>query len=215
MNNRALNKKEIAEKTRKAFYEKYPDAKAGLTHGGDTFRLLIMAILSAQCTDRQVNAVSEKLFARFPDPRSIAESKPGELEKYIYSTGFYNTKAKSIRKACQTLMDDFGGAVPSGMEDLLKLGGVGRKVANLIRGDAFGLGGIVADTHLIRVSGRLKLVDSANPLVVEKTLAALIPLEFQSGFCHRAVVFGREYCVARNPKCGECFLKEKRICGGL
>ncbi len=207
--------KNKAEQIITAFYEKYPDLGCALEHEGNPFRLLIMAILSAQCTDRQVNAVAGELFKRFPDARSIAESEPGELEKYIYSTGFYNTKAKSIRRCCKTLTEEFGGVIPSEMENLLKLGGVGRKVANLIRGDVFGLGGIVADTHLIRISNRLKLVDSVNPVIVEKTLSPLIPLELQSGFCHRAVVFGREICEAKKPKCGVCFLKAKGICGGV
>ncbi|NCA67848.1 MAG: endonuclease III [Clostridia bacterium] len=205
----------IAADVVKAFYEEYQPLECALEYGGDAFKLLIMAILSAQCTDRQVNAVSAELFRRFPDARSIAESEPGELEKYIYSTGFYNTKAKSIRSCCRTLIDEFGGSVPFEMSDLLKLGGVGRKVANLIRGDIFGLGGIVADTHMIRISNRLGLVNSKNPYIVEKTLSPLIPLELQSGFCHRTVVFGREICRAKKPKCGECFLKARGICGGI
>ncbi|MDD4124592.1 MAG: endonuclease III [Eubacteriales bacterium] len=212
MNNNSNN---ITADVVKAFYREYPRLECALEYGGDPFRLLIMAILSAQCTDRQVNAVSEALFKRFPDAASIAESEPGELERYIYSTGFYNTKAKSIRACCKTLTDEFGGAVPSEMSDLLKLGGVGRKVANLIRGDIFGLGGIVADTHMIRISNRLGLVSSRNPVIVEKTLSNLVPIELQSGFCHRAVVFGREICKAKKPKCDKCFIKAKGLCGGV
>jgi endonuclease-3 len=199
----------------KAFYEEYPDVRGGLEHEGDQFRLLVMAILSAQCTDKQVNAISKALFERFPDAQSIADSEPGELEKYIYSAGFYNTKAKSIRKCCKTLIEDFDGKIPCEMENLLKLGGVGRKVANLIRGDVFGLGGIVADTHLIRISNRLGFVNSKNPHVVEKTLSPLIPIDLQAGFCHRAVVFGREYCKAQNPKCEQCFLHKRGLCAGV
>jgi endonuclease-3 len=201
--------------TVKAFYEEYPGVECGLEHGGDPFKLLIMAILSAQCTDKRVNIVSQELFKRFPDAASIAVSEPGELEKYIYSIGLYNTKAKSIRSCCVTLTEKFTGSVPSDMDDLLTLGGVGRKVANLIRGDVFGLGGIVADTHLIRISNRLGFVNSDNPNIVEKTLSPIIPVSLQSGFCHRTVVFGREICRARGPKCSECFLKERGICGGL
>lgn len=208
MNDKAL-------KVAKALYEKYPEEKGGLEHEGDPFKLLIMAILSAQCTDKQVNAVSKALFERFPDAVSIVESKPGELEKYIYSTGFYNSKAKSIRKCCKTLIGEFDGKLPFEMKDLLKLGGVGRKVANLIRADVFNLGGIVADTHVIRISNRLGFVNSKNPVIVEKALTPLMPVELQSGFCHRMVVFGREICRAQNPKCDTCFLLSGGLCDGV
>lgn len=122
-----------------------------------------MAILSAQCTDARVNLVSGPLFARFPDARSIAESREGELEELIRSVGLYNSKAKNIRRCCRTLVDEFGGEIPEAMEDLLRLGGVGRKVANLIRGDVFGLGGIVADTHCIRITNKLGLPPPRTP----------------------------------------------------
>ena len=210
-----LMNKRVIETVIDVFYEKYPDLEHGLTHGGDPYRLLVMAILSAQCTDKRVNMVSKKLFERFPDPRSIAASKEGELEEYIYSIGLYNSKAKSLRACCKTLMEDFGGEVPSGFKELLSLGGVGRKVANLIRGDVFDLGGIVADTHLIRISNRLGLVDTKNPLVVEKTLSKLIPTEKQTWFCHRAVEFGRDVCRAKNPDCDGCPIKQRNACNGI
>lgn len=190
----------------------YPDAECGLNSGGDPFRLLIMAILSAQCTDKRVNEVAKTLFLRFPTPLSIAESKEGELENEIRSVGLYNSKAKNIRNCCRTLCDRYGSEVPSGMDELLSLGGVGRKVANLVRGDLFGLGGIVADTHLIRISNRLGLVESNNPVVVERTLQPLVPNELQSGFCHRVVMFGREFCRAVNPHCESCPLAAQGLC---
>lgn len=196
----------------KALYGEYPSLECGLESGDDPFRLLIMAILSAQCTDKRVNIVSGPLFERFPDARSIAESKEGELEEYIRSVGLYNSKAKSIRACCKTLVEKFNGVIPSEMDDLLTLGGVGRKVANLIRGDVFGLGGIVADTHLIRITNRLGFVSSTDPYVVERTLDPLVPKELQSGFSHRLVHFGREVCSARNPKCSVCFLNSKGLC---
>ncbi len=195
-----------------ALYTEYPLLECGLEAGEDPFRLLIMAILSAQCTDKRVNIVSVPLFERFPDAKSIAESKEGELEEYIRSVGLYNSKAKSIRACCRTLVEKFDGVIPSAMEDLLTLGGVGRKVANLIRGDVFGLGGIVADTHLIRITNRLGFVSSTDPYVVERTLDPLVPKDLQSGFSHRLVNFGREVCTARNPKCEKCFFKAKGLC---
>ncbi len=203
-----------ALKIEQALAEHYPNEKCGLEAGEDPFRLLIMAILSAQCTDKRINEISPALFARFPDARSVAVSEPGELEKYIYSVGLYNSKARSIRACCAALVERFGGNVPSDMDSLLSLGGVGRKVANLIRGDVFGLGGIVADTHCIRISNRLGLAHSTDPKKVEFELDPLIPREKQSAFCHRLVVFGREICSARTPKCGMCFLHEKGLCKG-
>ena len=188
--------------------QKYPDPECGLHAGTDPFKLLIMAILSAQTTDARVNLIAPALFERFPDALTIAKSEEGELEEYIKTVGLYNTKAKNIRKACRRLVDVYGGLIPSEMDELLTLGGVGRKVANLIRGDVFGLGGIVADTHCIRISNRLGLVANKNPHIVERTLDKLIEKEKQSDFCHRIVLFGREVCSARNPKCDECMLSE-------
>lgn len=201
MNNKA---RLITEK----LYEVYPDAVCGLDAGADPYRLFVMAVLSAQCTDERVNAVSVELFKRFPTPLSIAESKEGELEKYIYTVGLYNSKAKALREACRRIVEVYGGEIPSGMDDLLSLRGVGRKVANLLRGDIYGLGGIVADTHCIRISVRLGLCTKKDPLTVERELTPLIPTEKQSGFCHRIVMFGREYCKAKNPSCEICPLKE-------
>ena len=198
-----------------ALEKHYPNEKCGLESCGDPFRLLIMAILSAQCTDKRINEISPALFERFPDAASVVASQPGELEEYIFSVGLYNSKARSIRSCCKTLVEEFGGIVPSEMDSLLKLGGVGRKVANLIRGDVFGLGGIVADTHCIRISNRLGLATSTDPRKVENALDPLIPREKQSAFCHRMVVFGRDICTARSPKCSECFLREQKLCDGV
>ncbi len=189
-------------------YEVYPEAQCGLQAKDNPYRLFVMAVLSAQCTDERVNMVSTELFKRFPTPQSIAESKEGELEKYIYTVGLYNSKAKSLREACKRITSVYGGEIPSDMSDLLSLRGVGRKVANLLRGDIFGLGGIVADTHCIRISNRLGLCSKKDPLTVEKELTPVIPTDKQSGFCHRMVMFGREYCISRKPLCEKCPLSE-------
>lgn len=186
----------------------YPDAACALQAKGDPFRLLIMAILSAQCTDKRVNEVSVELFERFPDAKSMAEGSIEEIEGYIRTCGLYHAKAKHLHGCAVRLSEVYGGQVPSAMEDLLTLPGVGRKVANLIRGDVFGLGGIVADTHCIRITNLLGLADSKDPAKVERTLAPLLPPERQSDFCHRLVHYGRDVCIARRPQCDMCVLRE-------
>ncbi len=186
----------------------YPDAFCGLEAGGSPFRLFVMAVLSAQCTDARVNTVAKDLFAALPDAKAFADSKDGELEALIHSVGLFNSKAKNLRAACRMIVDDFGGEIPIEMDDLLKLPGVGRKVANLLRGDIYGLGGIVADTHCIRICGRLGLSGGKDPLETERSLSKIIPLSEQSVFCHRIVRFGRDTCMARNPSCGDCKLKQ-------
>jgi len=197
-------KKQVAHEAVKALEALYPEAVCSLNHGGDPYRLLVMAVLSAQCTDARVNIVAAPLFEKYPTPEKMAQSPEGELEEAIRSVGLFRSKAKNLRKACKTLVEDYGGKVPSEMRDLLRLGGVGRKVANLIRGDLYGLGGIVADTHCMRISTRLGLSPKADPLVTEKALDKLIPLDKQSDFCHRLVLFGRDVCTARSPKCTAC-----------
>lgn len=188
--------------------EIYPSAECGLKWQGDPYRLLIMAILSAQCTDARVNIVAETLFKRFPNPEAMAEASLEEIETEIHSVGLYHSKAKALKECCTRLTEVYGGIVPGEMEDLLTLRGVGRKVANLIRGDIFDLGGIVADTHCIRISGRLGLSDGKDPLKTERALEKLIPIEKQSDYCHRMVLYGREVCTARAPKCSNCRLKD-------
>ena len=186
----------------------YPTPQCGLKWDGDPYKLLIMAILSAQCTDARVNIVSETLFKRFPDAKAMGEADLADIEKEIHSVGLYHSKAKALKECSSRLTAVYGGTVPMEMKELLTLRGVGRKVANLLRGDIYGLGGIVADTHCIRISARLGLSSGKDPLKTEKTLSKLIPIEKQSDFCHRMVIFGREVCIARSPKCGECVLKE-------
>ena len=188
--------------------EVYPEGECALESGGDPFQLLVMAILSAQCTDARVNAVSAGLFEKFPDAEAFACADQEEVEDAIRTCGLFRTKAKNIRLSAERIVNAYGGQVPSDMEDLLTLPGVGRKVANLIRGDVFGLGGIVADTHCIRICGLLGFSDGKDPLKTEKALTPLVPTEKQSAFCHRLVLYGRDVCIARRPKCAECALRD-------
>lgn len=195
----------------------YPEARCALEAGGDPWRLLVMGRLSAQCTDARVNLVCRELFRRFPDAASMAEAEVAEVEELIRSCGLYHTKAQNIVDASRMLMEEYGGEMPSGMEELLKFPGVGRKIANLLRGDLFGLPAIVADTHCIRLCGRfgMYLESEKDPTRVEKTLVSLVEPAEQSDFCHRLVMFGREVCTARNPKCGECPLRALCAKGSL
>lgn len=201
------SREEMAEVVRR-LEAYYPDAQCALEAGEDPFRLLVMAILSAQCTDARVNLVSGPLFARFPDAPSLAEGSIEEIENLIRTCGLYHSKAKNLHLMSVRLTEVYGGKVPSEMDDLLSLAGVGRKVANLIRGDVFGLGGIVADTHCIRISNLLGFADSTDPHKVERQLDGLVPKDKQSDFCHRLVQYGRDVCVARRPQCGVCVLRD-------
>ncbi len=186
----------------------YPEALCPLDHGGDPYKLLVMAVLSAQCTDARVNIVSVPLFEKYPTPRLLAASPEGELEEIIRSVGLYNSKAKNLRLAAKILGEEYGGKVPMDMDKLLRLNGVGRKVANLIRGDLYGLGGIVADTHCMRITHRLGLTTKKDPLVTERELDVLVPKDKQSDLCHRLVLFGRDVCTARAPACDKCPLND-------
>ena len=188
--------------------EQYPLADCALEYEREPYKLLIMARLSAQCTDERVNAVSKNLFCEFKSLEEFADADLDKLEKAVFSCGLYKTKAKNIKDMCGLLIKNFGSRVPDTIEDLLTLPGVGRKIANLIIGDIFKKPAVVADTHCIRISNRLSLCSDKNPLIVERCLKKIIPPEQSSDFCHRLVYFGREYCKARNPKCGECFLRD-------
>ena len=196
-----------AEKAVDILKERYPDAVCALNFGGDPWRLLVMGRLSAQCTDARVNIVCEELFRRFPDAKTMAAAPVEEIEKLVFSCGVYKVKAQNIKYFSAIICERFGDKVPDTMEDLLTLPGVGRKIANLILGDIYGKPAIVADTHCIRISNRLGLCDSKTPEKVEKTLVSLVPPEEQSDFCHRLVMFGREVCDAKKPKCEECPFK--------
>ena len=188
--------------------EYYPDSACALQSDSDAFRLLVMAILSAQCTDARVNKISPALFARFPDACSMASGEVSEIEELIRTCGLYRAKAKNLSLCAKRLTEVYGGNVPSEMEDLLSLAGVGRKVANLIRGDVFGLGGIVADTHCIRITNLLGFCDTKDPKKVEFALDTIVPKDKQSDFCHRLVQYGRDVCIARRPQCENCVLND-------
>lgn len=195
--------------------EMYPDSECTLYHDGDPFRLLVMARLSAQCTDKRVNIVSQELFKQVKNVYEMAQISQDKLEELIKSCGLYKTKAKSIIQMSKQLIENFDGKVPDDYDSLMSLSGVGSKIANLILGDVFGKGGIVADTHCIRISNRLGLCDSTSQRKVEKTLDELVPKDEQSDFCHRIVDFGRDICKAQNPACEICPLNEKKLCKGV
>ena len=209
---RPLSKKKKVEIISKILTERYPDAECSLNFEGDPFRLLVMSRLSAQCTDARVNIVCETLFKIFPDVHAFACASYKEIEEIIKPCGLFRTKAKSIKDMSVMLIEKFDGKVPSDIDSLLSLPGVGRKIANLMRGDCFGLPGIVADTHCIRLSNRFGLADSDNPNIVERALSQIVPPEAQSDYCHRMVYFGRDICKAQNPKCDECPLRPLGVC---
>ena len=190
-----------------ALKERYPDALCALQYDKD-YELMIAVRLSAQCTDARVNLVTPALFARFPTLDAFAEADVAEVETYVHSCGFYRQKAKDIVQACRMLRDEHSGKVPDTMEALLRLPGVGRKTANLLLGDIYRRpGSVVCDTHCIRIANRLGLASGKEPEKVETQLRAILPPEESSDFCHRIVLFGREICTARSPKCGECPLR--------
>ena len=182
----------------------YPDALCSLQYDKD-YELLFAVRLSAQCTDERVNKVTPALFARFPTLESFAEADPKEVGEYIHSCGFFNGKARDLVACAQQLLEKHGGKVPGTMEELTALPGVGRKTANLILGDIFGQEGYVCDTHCIRITGRLGITDgSKDPLQVERQLRQCIPPKESSDISHRMVLFGRDTCTARSPKCEGC-----------
>ncbi len=193
--------------------KQYPDAGIELDFG-NTFQLLVAVILSAQCTDVRVNKVTPPLFKAFPDVRDFAECKIVDLEKMIFSTGFYRNKAKNIRAAAVKILSDFGGKVPGTMDELLTLPGVARKTANVILNEAFGVSdGIVVDTHVIRIGGLLglvsrKLVVAKNAVRIEAELMKIVPKKDWSNISHLLIWHGRRICVARKPQCAICPLSQ-------
>ena len=190
-----------------ALKEKYPDAMCSLDFD-DPFQLLVATRLSAQCTDARVNLVTPALFEKYPGAAELSEAEVGDVEDLIHSCGFFRAKARDIIGAAKRIIEDFDGRVPDTMEELTSLPGVGRKTANLILGDVYGLPAVVADTHLIRISNLLGLADSKDPYKVELRLRELLPPEESNDFCHRIVFHGRETCVANRPKCDGCCLRE-------
>jgi endonuclease-3 len=195
--------KERAIAVDKALKGVYPDAKISLDFA-NPLELLVATILSAQCTDERVNKVTKSLFKKYKTAKGYADATPEELEEDIHSTGFYKNKAKAIRNCCATLVERHGGDVPSTMEELTALSGVGRKTANVILGNACGIPGVVVDTHVGRVSRRLDLTKEDDPEKVERDLMAILPKKDWVAFSHRVIHFGRQTCKAQKPLCGAC-----------
>lgn len=198
-----MTKKQRALLVIDALKERYPNAICSLTYG-DPYQLLVATRLSAQCTDARVNMVTPALFERFPTPQSAAKATPEEVEPFIRSCGLYKTKARDIVALSKMLCEEFDGIVPDTIEALTRLPGVGRKTANLVCGDIYGKPAVVTDTHCIRITGRLGLVDTKDPYKVEMALRKLLPPSESNNLCHRLVLFGRDVCTARSPRCDAC-----------
>lgn len=186
----------------------YPIAECTLDYN-EAYHLLVSVRLAAQCTDARVNMVTPALFERYPTVYDMAEAEIEDVEEYIRSTGFYHGKARDIVAAAKMLVSDFDGKVPENMDDLLKLPGVGRKSANLILGDVYGIpGSVVVDTHCIRLTGRLGYHELKDPVKIEFILRDILPPEKANDFCHRLVMHGRAVCDARKPNCEACCLRD-------
>lgn len=204
-----MNKKDLALEVIRRLKEEYPDADCTLSYD-EAWKLLVSVRLAAQCTDARVNVVVQDLYAKYPDVESLAAADVAEIERIVKPCGLGPSKARDISACMKKLRDEFGGKVPDDFDTLLTLPGVGRKSANLIMGDVFGKPAIVTDTHCIRLSNRIGLVDDEkDPKKVEMALWKIVPPEEGSDLCHRLVWHGREVCTARTkPLCGRCVLKD-------
>ncbi len=187
--------------------KEYPNARCSLTFSSP-WELLVATILSAQCTDKRVNKVTKKLFNKYHTLEQYANIPIEELEEDIRSTGFYHNKARTIRESARIVLEEHGGTVPSSLEELTKLPGVGRKTANVVLGNAFHKPGIVVDTHVKRIAFRLELTRQKDPVKIERELAEILPSEEWTNFGHLLISLGREYCTARKPECSACPLKK-------
>ncbi|WP_136517972.1 MULTISPECIES: endonuclease III [Cellulomonas] len=192
-----------ARRVDRALALRYPDAHCELDFR-NPFELLVATVLSAQTTDVRVNQTTPALFARFPDAEALAAADPAELEEILRPTGFYRAKSRAVLGIGQALVERFGGEVPARLEDLVTLPGVGRKTANVVLGNAFGIPGITVDTHIARLSKRLGYTTSEDPLVIERDLQPLIEKRQWTMACHRLIFHGRRTCFARRPACGAC-----------
>ncbi len=196
-----------ADQIRHALKKLYPNAQSALQFA-DPLQLVVATILSAQCTDARVNMVTPALFARYPDAEAFANARPAELQRLIYSTGFYRSKASSIIGCCKQIVALHGGKVPQSMEGLIALPGIGRKIANVILGNAFGIPGIPVDTHVARLAYRMRLTRSRKPKRIERDLMELIPPAEWTEFGHWMIWHGRKVCLARRPRCEQCMLAD-------
>ena len=199
--------KKRTDKIRKILRTIYPDVKTPLNYE-TPFQLLVATILSAQCTDKQVNRVTEVLFKHLKTPADFAGAPLTTLEQYIHSTGFYHNKAKNIKDCSQEILDTHGGRVPQTMAELVQLPGVGRKTANVVRGAAFDTPGMVVDTHVARISRRLGLTSNKDAVKIEFDLMKIVPKRAWNHFSLQLIFFGREVCSARKPKCPTCPLNK-------
>lgn len=202
-----MNKNELTAEIIRRLEQVYPDALCSLTYE-KPHELMIAGRLSAQCTDARVNIVTKELFAKYRSIEDFASADVDEIAEIVKPCGLYKTKAKSIVGMCRQIMQDFGGEIPDTIEQLTKLEGIGRKTANLVLGDVFHKPAVVCDTHCIRICGRLGLTKNKEPQKVETDLRKILPPEKSSDFCHRMVLFGREFCKARGERCGECPLSD-------
>lgn len=185
----------------------YPEVECPLAHD-NTFQLLVAVILSAQCTDAAVNKVTPELFRRYPTPEALARASSAEIESLIRTLGLFRAKAKSLKRCAEQLIEEYNSEVPSTMQQLTKLAGVGRKTANVMLGHAFKLPGIAVDTHCKRLSRRLGLTRQEVPTKIEKDLSRLLPPKDWTGFSHRLIIHGRRVCYARKPACARCQVSE-------
>jgi endonuclease III len=200
--------KERAPEIYRRLEQEYPDARCALDHR-NPYELLVATILSAQCTDKRVNMVTPALFAKYPDPDAMAVAKPEELEEMIRSTGFFRNKTKSLLGMSSAVVEQHAGTVPATMDALVKLPGVGRKTANVVLGNAFGTNeGVVVDTHVARLSQRLRLSAQTDPVKIEQDLIGLFPREQWTMLSHLLISHGREICDARKPKCEACVVSQ-------
>lgn len=201
-----MTKQDRVKEIIKIFDALYPEAGCSLQYN-DPLQLLVATQLAAQCTDARVNIVTKTLFKKYKNAYDFANADLKELESEIRPTGFFRNKARNIINCCKMIVEEFNGQVPANLEDMLKLPGVGRKTANLVLGDIFGIPGIVVDTHAARLAKRIGLTDSDNPKVIEFDLMKVVPEERWGKFCHQLVFHGRAVCTARKPACDKCKIR--------
>lgn len=203
-----MTKKERVKFVLEKLEEKFGKPKCALNYE-TPFELLVAVILSAQCTDKRVNIVTEAMFKEYNTPEQFATMDIEKIEELIKSTGFYRNKAKNIQKASQQLLEKYKGELPQEMDKLLELGGVGRKTANVVRGEVWGLAdGITVDTHVKRITNLLGLTEEQDPIKIERDLMKIVPKKSWIDFSHYIILQGRDKCIARRPKCDECEIKE-------
>lgn len=203
-------KKIKAEKVIEELWRLYPEAQCTLDYKEEPWKLLVAGILSAQCTDARVNIITPVLFKKYPTISELAQAQLEDIQQIIRSCGFFRVKSDSIKRTMNMILEDFNETVPKTLEELILLPGVGRKIANLILGDTYGIPSIVVDTHCSRVSHHIGFTDSKDPYKIEKDLSKILPKNTWIGYGHRMVAHGRAICVARNPKCVQCTLN--KIC---